>query len=167
MCLLGSPRLANGLQLQSRDFRAGHTSKEQGGLNSGRARLRQRRGGGEQGWTSSSKLATPEAGPSIPPIRSRGGTLLLALGRRNPSSSVHEKKKSSNLNSSPASDRRSSEEGYPINNREGKKGVSPPIQWKTREGGPSGGARNGWKRGGKAPPPSSPPALRTGGGRSR
>lgn len=65
-------------------------------------------------------------------------------------------KNPSNLNSSPASDRRSSRECHPVENREGKKGVSP-SQWKTREGGPSGEARGGWKREGKAPPLSSPP----------
>lgn len=82
-----------------------------------------------------------------------GRDLAPHVSRRNPPPFTE--KNPSNLNSSPASDRRSSGECHPIDSREGKKGVLSG-QWKTREGGPSGGARGGWKRQEKAPPLSSP-----------
>lgn len=58
-------QLCHRLQLQSWDFRAGDTSKEQGGPHSASgAHTTQEKGRGT-GWTSSSKQAAPGAGPSV------------------------------------------------------------------------------------------------------
>lgn len=76
---LSPPRLAKGS-----NFKPGTSGREtvlrsKAGLTPvQRESTQPMRRGGEQRWTSSSKLATPEAGLSIPPIRSRGGTLRLA-----------------------------------------------------------------------------------------
>ena len=74
----------------------------------------------------------PRRGRDYPPHQSEVGADPCASRKPQESSLRPSRKKNpSNLNSSPASDRRSWEECHPINNRAGKKGASP-SQWKTR-----------------------------------